>query len=105
MRHVISSFVLAFVVVLGCGRTVCAQPAVESTPAAVAPPPVEARAPLIEAKAWLLLDLRSRQVIAAHAVDERVEPASLTKLMSAYLVFDAVKQKQITLDQHLLVSQ
>ena len=44
-------------------------------------------------------------MIASHAADERVEPASLTKLMSAYLVFEALKQKQITLDQRLPVSQ
>jgi D-alanyl-D-alanine carboxypeptidase (penicillin-binding protein 5/6) len=60
--------------------------------------------PAIDAKAWLLLDLQSRQVIASHAADQRLEPASLTKLMSAYVVFDALEQKRLRLDQRLPVS-
>ncbi len=58
-------------------------------------PPV----PPIAAKSWLLLDYQTRYVIASHDPEERVEPASLTKLMSAYLVFSALEQKQITLAQ------
>ena len=61
-------------------------------------------APFITAKNWLLLDLQSRQVLAAKATDERIEPASLTKLMTAYLVFDALRQNQITPEQELSVS-
>ena len=60
--------------------------------------------PPIAAKSWLLLDYQTRHVIASHNADEGVEPASLTKLMTAYLVFSALKQKQITLDQTLPVS-
>jgi D-alanyl-D-alanine carboxypeptidase (penicillin-binding protein 5/6) len=98
MRRFIS-YLRCGVVLLALGtRLACAQ-----APAASAPPPNPP--PSIEAKAWLLMDLRSHQVIASHASEERVEPASLTKLMSAYLVFDAVKQKQIALDQRLPVSQ
>ena len=95
-------FVLTLVVLLSWAHVACAQPAAapSATPHLDRPQP-----PSIEAKAWLLLDLRSRQVIASHSADERVEPASLTKLMSAYLVFEALKQKQITLDQRLPVSQ
>ena len=105
MQRALAFFVLTSVVALCCACGAYAQPAAATVAPAVPQPPIEARAPSIEAKAWLLLDLRSRQVIASHAVDERVEPASLTKLMSAYLVFDAVKQKQIALDQRLPVSQ
>jgi D-alanyl-D-alanine carboxypeptidase (penicillin-binding protein 5/6) len=64
-----------------------------------APPP-----PPIAARAWLLVDFASGQTIVAHNPDERVEPASLTKLMSAYLVFDALKKKAITLEQTVPVS-
>lgn len=60
--------------------------------------------PELDAKAWMLLDLQSHQVIGSHATEERVEPASLTKLMSAYLVFGALKQGQLQLDQRLPVS-
>ena len=66
-----------------------------------APPPA---VPPIAAKAWLLLDYRTRHVIASQNADERVEPASLTKLMSAYLVFTALKRNQLSLSQTLPVS-
>ena len=65
--------------------------------AAAAPPP-------IAAKAWLLLDYRTRRVIAGRNVDERIEPASLTKLMAAYLVFGALKQNALIASQLLPVS-
>jgi D-alanyl-D-alanine carboxypeptidase (penicillin-binding protein 5/6) len=65
-----------------------------------APPP-----PTIAARAWLLVDLASGQPIAAQNADERIEPASLTKLMTAYLVFDALKKKAIQPDQAAPVSQ
>jgi len=63
-----------------------------------------AAVPPIASKFWLLLSYQARQVIASRGADERVEPASLTKLMSAYLVFGALRQKQLTLDQTLPVS-
>ena len=65
-----------------------------------APPP-----PPIAARAWLLLDYQSGQTIAAHKADERIEPASLTKLMTAYLVFDALTKKTITPEQTVPVSK
>ncbi|MCH5842932.1 serine-type D-Ala-D-Ala carboxypeptidase, partial [Salmonella enterica] len=43
--------------------------------------------PDLSAKAWLLLDETSGQVIASHAATARIEPASLTKIMTAYVVF------------------
>ncbi|MGP1676655.1 MAG: D-alanyl-D-alanine carboxypeptidase family protein [Giesbergeria sp.] len=65
---------------------------------APAPPP-------IAAKAWLLYDFTSTQAIASANEHERVEPASLTKLMTAYLAFSALKQKTLTLDQVVPVSE
>jgi len=79
-------------------RASAAAPAMGEDSAPVAPPPP------IAARAWLLFDYQSQHVIVAHNVDERVEPASLTKLMSAYVVFEALKQKQITLEQSVPVS-
>ena len=67
--------------------------------AQLAPP-----APALEAKAWLLLDVNSGQVLASQKADERFEPASLTKLMTAYLSFSALKQKSLRLDQIIPVS-
>ena len=60
--------------------------------------------PSIDAKSWLLMDMSSNQVLAAHDPDERVEPASLTKMMTAYLVFGALRDKKLALDQQVPVS-
>ena len=62
-------------------------------------------APEIAAKAYLLLDVTANQILASRDLDMPVEPASLTKLMSAYLVFDALKSKKIDLKQTLSVSE
>lgn len=62
-------------------------------------------APALGATAWLSLDMNSGQVIAAHNLDERIEPASLTKIMAAYLVFEALESKRLTLDQPVHVSE
>lgn len=61
-------------------------------------------APSIAAKSWLLFDATSNQVIAAQDPDLRIEPASLTKIMTAYLVFSALKEKKLDLNQTVNVS-
>ncbi len=60
--------------------------------------------PEIEARSYLLMDITADQILASHRADQPIEPASLTKLMTAYLVFDALKTKKITLDQRFAVS-
>jgi D-alanyl-D-alanine carboxypeptidase (penicillin-binding protein 5/6) len=67
--------------------------------AAQAPQPPE-----IAARSYLLLDITANQMLAARDIDVPVEPASLTKLMTAYLVFDALRAKKIDLKQALPVS-
>jgi D-alanyl-D-alanine carboxypeptidase (penicillin-binding protein 5/6) len=62
------------------------------------------QAPEVAAKAYLLLDVTANQVLASKDPDTVVEPASLTKLMTAYLVFDALKSRKIDLQQTLPVS-
>ena len=61
--------------------------------------------PEIAARAYLLLDVTANQLLAEKDIDSPVEPASLTKLMSAYLVFDALRSQKINLKQTLPVSQ
>ena len=61
--------------------------------------------PEIAGKAYLLYDVTSAQVLAAKDPDIAVEPASLTKLMTAYLAFDALKAKKLSLTQTLPVSE
>ncbi|MDB5952510.1 MAG: D-alanyl-D-alanine carboxypeptidase, partial [Massilia sp.] len=52
-------------------------------------------APTIAARSWILLDATSGQVIAAQDPSARIEPASLTKIMTAYVTFQALKDKKI----------
>lgn len=61
--------------------------------------------PSLAAKSWLLLEVGSGQTLTAEKPDERIEPASLTKLMTAYLTFAAIKQKTIALDQAVPISK
>ena len=61
--------------------------------------------PEIAARAYLLLDLTAQQTLAELDADKPIEPASLTKLMTAYIVFDALKAKKITLQQTFGVSE
>ena len=68
--------------------------------AAQAPQPPE-----IAARAYLLLDVTANQILASKDMDMPVEPASLTKLMSAYLVFDALRSRKLDLKQTLPVSE
>ena len=61
-------------------------------------------APTVAAKSWVLMDATSGQVIASRDANVRVEPASLAKIMTAYVTFHALRDKKITLDQMVTVS-
>ena len=61
--------------------------------------------PSIQARAWLLADLSSGQILVSENSEERFEPASLTKLMTAYVVFSALREKTITLEQQANISE
>ncbi len=70
--------------------------------------PVEAQTPQppsVIGRAWIVADLSSGQLLAAENPDERFEPASLTKLMTAYLVFSALRDGKLALEQQLSVSE
>jgi D-alanyl-D-alanine carboxypeptidase (penicillin-binding protein 5/6) len=61
--------------------------------------------PQVVGRAWVVADVSSGQILAAEKADERFEPASLTKLMTAYLVFAALKEKKLTLEEQVKVSE
>src|SRR6476660_6790920 len=61
--------------------------------------------PEVDAHAWLLMDATSGQFIASRNPKERIEPASLTKLMTAYLAFEALKGRSLALGQTIRVSE
>lgn len=77
---------------------VCSSPALAQRAAA------PGSLPALVSKSYLLVDFQSRQVLATRNPQERIEPASLTKLMTAYVVFDALRQKRISLAQSVPVS-
>lgn len=60
--------------------------------------------PIIAAKSWLLLDATSGQILASQEPNMRIEPASLAKIMTAYLTFSAIKEKRLDLNQMINVS-
>jgi D-alanyl-D-alanine carboxypeptidase (penicillin-binding protein 5/6) len=73
---------------------------------AAAPPPAAVPpAPAIAAPAYFLVDVTSGQAIVAEGADQRREPASLTKLMTAYLAFGALREKLLTPSQMVNVSE
>ncbi|MGB7814748.1 MAG: D-alanyl-D-alanine carboxypeptidase family protein [Methylotenera sp.] len=67
--------------------------------AQIAPPPA------LAVKAYLLQDFNSGSIVTSYNKDERIEPASLTKIMTAYLTFDAIQHGHLKLDQSLPVSE
>lgn len=77
-----------------------AQATLFAEPTAAMPQPPE-----VAARAFILQDLSSRQTLAARNPDQSVEPASLTKLMTAYLVFQALQSGKLSLTQELPVSE
>jgi D-alanyl-D-alanine carboxypeptidase (penicillin-binding protein 5/6) len=60
--------------------------------------------PSVIGKSWMIGDLSSGQLIAAQRADERFAPASLTKLMTAYVVFAALRDRKLSPDQQVSVS-
>lgn len=88
-------FVTAFLALFA--PVVVAQPATDMLPV----PP----APALAARAYVLRDFNSGQLLVSQKSSERIEPASLTKLMTAYLAFSAIKQGRLTLTQTLPVSE
>ena len=63
------------------------------------------QSPALAARSWVLVESGSNQFLTAEKPDERLEPASLTKLMTAYLTFSAIRQKTLALEQSVPVSE
>lgn len=62
-------------------------------------------APPLAAESYILLDYHSGRVLAEKNADQRVEPASITKLMTAYVIFQALESGSIALDDKVLISE
>jgi D-alanyl-D-alanine carboxypeptidase (penicillin-binding protein 5/6) len=61
--------------------------------------------PEIEAESYLLIDFHSQRVLASKKADERVEPASITKLMTAYVIYKELEKGNISNDDSVLISK
>ena len=61
--------------------------------------------PVIASRAWIVVDAVTGQTIASQNPSQQVEPASLTKIMTVYLTFEALKENRVTLDQQVNVSE
>jgi D-alanyl-D-alanine carboxypeptidase (penicillin-binding protein 5/6) len=79
--------------------------AVAATAAARAAEPPVPPPPQLEATAWVLMDQASGQVLAGHRAEEPIEPASITKLMTAYAVFQSLKDGKLKLDTAVPISE
>ena len=86
---------LASVVLLGLLTSAVVNAQIRPTPAP----------PIIGAKSYLMIDHETGHVLASHEPDERLAPASLTKLMTTYVVFQALKRQQIQLSDQVTVSE
>jgi D-alanyl-D-alanine carboxypeptidase (penicillin-binding protein 5/6) len=63
------------------------------------------KAPAIDAKSYILMEYDSARVLGDNKADERIEPASITKLMTAYAVFHALKENRLKLDEMVPISE
>lgn len=98
-RHVFVAAVLLSAGLMGAGAQAAASVPLFADPAPGMPVPPE-----LAARAFILQDLASHQTLAARNADQKVEPASLTKLMTTYLVFQALQSGKLQLTQMLPVS-
>ena len=89
VRHSLSALVL----IVACASTALAQ---SQVPAQGWPSP-----PKIAASSWMLIDATTGQTLASSNAEQPIAPASLTKLMTAYLTFTALREKKIRLDQNV----
>ncbi len=62
-------------------------------------------APKLAASSWVLLDHGSNQVLAEHNADKRIEPASITKVMTAYVVYQALAEGLISMQDQVQISE
>ena len=64
------------------------------------PPP-----PPVDARAYILMDYDSGQILAESKADERMEPASLTKLMTSYVIYKEMRDGRIKLNDKVTISE
>lgn len=105
-NHALTVTIAAFALTLaGCSKDADEAPAAAAPAAEVAQPSPIPPPPAIAARSYILMDHDSGRVLAALEPDSRQEPASLTKVMTAYGVFRALKEGRIKLDDLVTISE
>jgi serine-type D-Ala-D-Ala carboxypeptidase (penicillin-binding protein 5/6) len=108
IRSLPAAFALVLVIVTSANAT-APNSLPPPTPAIAAPPPATTApvpaAPAVTARSWILMDHFSGRVLAQQRPDEREEPASLTKLMTAYVVFAALADGRLKLTDMATISE
>ena len=90
-----------------CSASVAAETPVSLAPVSPAPAsttPIPT-APAVDARSYILVDYRTDKTLAAQEATARAEPASLTKLMTAYIVFQELAAGKLKLDEQVTVSE
>lgn len=90
----------ASVIALACWLAAASATAQTPRPTVQLPPP-----PALDVASFVLMEQETGAVLAAHEPDLRVEPASITKIMSAYLVFEALASGEVALEDEAVVSE
>jgi serine-type D-Ala-D-Ala carboxypeptidase (penicillin-binding protein 5/6) len=85
-------------------KTLCALLVTFAAAAAPAPAPIPTP-PTVPANGYILIDHDSGRVLAEQRADERMEPASITKVMTAYITFQALKEKRLALTDNVTISE
>jgi D-alanyl-D-alanine carboxypeptidase (penicillin-binding protein 5/6) len=103
-RSILAS--LSFAALIGAVCFAATPPAnPTSTPAAIAAATPIPSAPEVDARSYILVDYRTDKILAAKDATARMEPASLTKLMTAYIVFQELAAGKLKLDEPVVVSE
>jgi len=101
--------VFAFALTINASVTIAAAKPHRAVPAARPAAPVIAAPmagpPVVPARTWVLIDFGSGQSLAEHDADQRIEPASLTKLMCAYAVFSALRDGRLKMNESVPISE
>src|SRR4030081_771743 len=90
---------------LTCVSLVFAVQCFAAAPAPAAPSRIIPTAPQVDARAYIVVDYRTDKILAAKDAVARMEPASLTKLMTAYIVFQELAAGKLKLDEQVTVSE
>ena len=101
-RQIVGVFLISIIVAFASGSAVTASEVESDLEGAMRS---TIPAPSLKVSSWLLMDAKTGLTLAANNPDAPVEPASLTKLMTAFIVFREIERETISLDDIVVVSE